>query len=56
MLGIKRSKPPLVDELAFPPMGFAVACFGCSLQKFLLFMLTESEQSVHVIKVLVHFK
>ena len=26
MLGIYRSKPPLVDEHVFPPTGFAVAC------------------------------
>ena len=28
MLGILRSKPPLVDEHAFPPTGFAVAWLG----------------------------
>ena len=28
------SKPPLVGEHAFPSTGFAVAWFGCSLQKY----------------------
>ena len=29
-----RSKPPLVDEYAFPPTGFAVARLGCSLHPY----------------------
>ena len=31
LLSILRSKPPLVDEHAFPLTGFAVAWLGCSL-------------------------
>ena len=31
VLGIYRSKPPLLDEHAFPLTEFTVAWFGCSL-------------------------